>query len=182
MNKEQLTLERTTPYLPYGLKLSIDGEDHTYTMVDYEGGIYNISIGKVINSWINGEEKKRYKPILRPLSQLTEEIEHNGEKFVPLYAIGVISGIIEDQDVKTINEMVACYEKYYEHGIKDFAYSSSPIFFQYIEGIFYYGNEMVDYNQFKLTMKLIEWKFDVSGLIEKKLAIDVTTLETNPYK
>lgn len=30
--------------------------------------------------------------------------------------------------------------------------------------------------------KLLEWHFDVFGLIESGLAIDVTTLETNPYE
>ena len=32
------------------------------------------------------------------------------------------------------------------------------------------------------ALKLISWHFDIAGLIEKGEAIDVNTLETNPYK
>lgn len=33
-----------------------------------------------------------------------------------------------------------------------------------------------------IIQKLIEWHFDIAGLIEKGEAIDVNTLEINPYK
>ena len=35
---------------------------------------------------------------------------------------------------------------------------------------------------FKNSLKLIEWHFDIAGLIEKGEAIDVNTLEINLYK
>lgn len=35
---------------------------------------------------------------------------------------------------------------------------------------------------FKVLDKLIEWRFDILGLIEKGEAIDVNTLPENPYK
>ena len=35
---------------------------------------------------------------------------------------------------------------------------------------------------FDMVLKLIEWKFDIANLIETGEAIDVNTLETNPYK
>lgn len=35
---------------------------------------------------------------------------------------------------------------------------------------------------FKNSLKLIEWHFDIAGLIEKGEAIDVNTLPENPYK
>ena len=35
---------------------------------------------------------------------------------------------------------------------------------------------------FYTIKKLIEWHFDIANLIEKGEAIDVNTLETNPYK
>ena len=34
----------------------------------------------------------------------------------------------------------------------------------------------------KDSLKLIEWHFDIAGLIEKSEAIDVNTLTKNPYK
>lgn len=35
---------------------------------------------------------------------------------------------------------------------------------------------------FKDALKLIEWHFDIAGLIEKNEAIDINTLTENPYK
>jgi hypothetical protein len=35
---------------------------------------------------------------------------------------------------------------------------------------------------FEMVIKLVEWHFDICGLIEKGEAIDVTTLEHNPYE
>jgi len=35
---------------------------------------------------------------------------------------------------------------------------------------------------FCVCQKLVEWHFDIANLIEKGEAIDVNTLETNPYK
>ena len=33
-----------------------------------------------------------------------------------------------------------------------------------------------------VVLKLVEWHFDIAGLIEKGEAIDVNTLQINPYK
>ena len=38
------------------------------------------------------------------------------------------------------------------------------------------------YQSFKVVQKLLEWRFDVFGLIEAGLAIDVNTLNENPYE
>ena len=35
---------------------------------------------------------------------------------------------------------------------------------------------------FDMVLKLIEWHFDIANLIESGEAIDINTLETNPYK
>lgn len=77
-----LELKDICGYLPYGLKflsdyfstpheiVSIDLTDNT---ADFSNncGYTNKSLGEV-------------KPILRPMSDLTKEITHRGEKFVPL--------------------------------------------------------------------------------------------------
>lgn len=36
--------------------------------------------------------------------------------------------------------------------------------------------------QFNVVLQLVEWHFDIAGLIEKGEAIDVNTLPENPYK
>ncbi|WP_262246969.1 hypothetical protein [Parapedobacter soli] len=70
MNK--LTIEHLAPYLPYGLEMTSHGR------------MYHLN-GFIIESAICVQDK----PILRPLSQLTQEIECNGQKFVPSKALSM---------------------------------------------------------------------------------------------
>lgn len=84
-----------------------------------------------------------YKPILRPLSDLTKEIEHNGEKFVPQEKLRWVWQ--DDPDV--------LWNQIYLRGIDITAYEL-----------------------------LLDWHFDVDSLIESGLAIDVNSLNENPYK
>jgi hypothetical protein len=86
----KLTLEILAPYLPYGLKVRV--EDYK---CDYVGREFDEVIG--FHQWdksgllwsvlTDGGAKpsvEKVKPILRPLSYLTKEIEVNGEKFIPI--------------------------------------------------------------------------------------------------
>ena len=84
-----------------------------------------------------------YGLCLHPLSDLTKEIEHKGEKFVPMDRIAIY------------NPNNLCY---------------------FIECIL---TGMVEWI---VVTKLIEWHFDIADLISKGEAIDVNTLEVNPYK
>ena len=131
------------------------------------------------------------KPILHPLTDLTKEIEHKGERFVPIVELAKLANVetigraefskqTEFQThfyVDYINKRVRkrfqlrrlTFEK---EGIKlDFEY-----FYPYRNGFLY-----VD-NQFMLFTKLIEWHFDLFNGIESGEAIDVNTLNENPYK
>lgn len=127
-----------------GLKLYVYGqtkfEDYIITIeeMSHNGEIY---FG---GGWNNIENNSEYfKPICRNLSDLTKEIEHKGERFVP------INRIKESQ-----------YHLFLRGDI------TSPL-----EGL-----------QFSELRKLIEWHFDIADLISKGEAIDVNTLEINPYK
>jgi hypothetical protein len=82
--------------------------------------------------------------ILRPLSDLTKEIEHNGEKFVPRDMISIGFGNFIE------------------------------------EGVFYYCAEKSDIKRlsYDTIVKLLEWHFDVFGLIEKGLAIDINSIKS----
>lgn len=88
MNK--LTLEHLAPYLPYGLKVQFDYKRidkiiekriATINLIDSVWDRCNINNGSISYDLIYFDE---IKPILRPLSDLTKEIEVNGEKFVPI--------------------------------------------------------------------------------------------------
>ena len=92
-----------------------------------------------------------YQPILRPLSDLTKEIEHKGEKFVP---IDELNNICDD-------ELDRHNDYFNEENISDVNWLLEP---------------------FIIFQKLIEWKFDLADLISKGEAIDVNTLDINPYK
>lgn len=134
----QLELSHLACYLPYGLKMKVnDVQFYGYkvmTLCD-KCGLSNIGISTVI------DELQDFTPILHPLSDLTKEIEHNGEKFVP------IERLIED------------FDKHGENGF-DFSYlNTSPLNYPYY-----------------IVQKLFEWHFDVFGLIESGLAVDINTL------
>lgn len=81
--EKKLTIAHIAPYLPYGLKVQdiysgkIDTITSLYDIIEYDD--IKIKIGHS-----NAEHIWMFKPILRPLSQLTQEIEHNGERFVPV--------------------------------------------------------------------------------------------------
>ena len=94
-------------------------------------------------------------PILYPLSDLTKEIEHKGEKFVP---IDELNNIIDDVGIG-FNDHYIDYENPDNTGQIDWL------------------NE-----PFIVVMWLIEHHFDIYGLIDKGEAIDVNSLDINPYK
>lgn len=84
----------------------------------------------------------RIKPILRPLSDLTKEIEHNGERFV------FSDRYLSNSKIKMLLDNSLCS---FNNPLND-----------------------IDYNSVKL---LLEHHFDVFGLIEKGLAININSIE-----
>lgn len=63
-----------------------------------------------------------------------------------------------------------------------------PAFFRYFDDFkkelinVSYGDGDVYELPFNLLNRMVKWHFDIAGLIEKGEAIDINTLETNPYK
>lgn len=85
---KQLKPEQIIPYLPYRLKVMMEGKVCNVAWMSTK----NIA---VIRPHTLGEIKKikweyvhlNVKPILRPLSDLTKEIEYNGKIFIPEKAL-----------------------------------------------------------------------------------------------
>lgn len=148
----KLELKHLAPYLPYGLKLNYkhfpgdekarriatltgltkeDGIETTYDEAEYNGHSY--TKGDLIN-WgdRNNVHDLEVKPILRPLTDLTNDIV--SEYF---------SDMLEDSLEIMLNH-----------------FSIRPLSCKYEEVQF-----------------LLEKHFDVFGLIDKGLAIDINTLE-----
>lgn len=119
----RLELKHLAPYLPYRL------------MVQYKPHFSDdFKIKELCTTSVAFSLHKQDKPILRPLSDLTKEIEVNGEKFVP----------IEE------------FEK---------------------AGYIFPLNEDNFHNlPFGIVNILLKWHFDIYGLIENDLAIDINTL------
>lgn len=88
------------------------------------------------------------KPILRPLSDLSIEIEHNGEKLIP------ITKILEQSCFDT-SKMTYKEQCSYIKGFVD------PLELLVLQD----------------AILLLKWNFDIAGLIDKNEAVDYHTLE-----
>lgn len=95
-------------------------------------------------------------PILHPLSDLTKPIKHKGEEFIPIAIF--LEDIVREWNMCNIN---------YPNDAKGL-----------------YGDIIKNITscEFWIIQKLIEWHFDLFGGIESGEAIDVNTLDINPYE
>tara|TARA_B100000378_G_scaffold236018_1_gene202683 strand:- start:4540 stop:4968 length:429 start_codon:yes stop_codon:yes gene_type:complete len=140
----ELELKHLAPYLPYAVQI-----ETLYRSLGHMGGFNHKELDVFT---LNFFEIEDIKPILRPLSDLTKKIEHNGEMFIPLDYL-----VSEDEDDYFVDTDFESYIKA-RLGNSD------------------YEKHMIKYLPYGLINKLLEWHFDVFGLIEKGLAIDKNTL------
>ena len=134
----KLELKHLAPYLPYGLKAQAPKNGkiillkgmygNTLDFLDEEDGHYTYSLDYA-------------KIILRPLSDLTKEIEHNGKKIIFTHDILTHHEI----DLMEINKT-----------IRDLPVSGIP---------------------YQKVQMMLKHHYDVFGLIEAGLAIDINTLK-----
>lgn len=132
----KLTIEHLAPYLPYGLKVS---KIHTLNTGNGIG-----SIDHIIDSVNKG--MLQYRPILRPLSDITKEFEVGDEIFVPFHAI------------KYLHPNTPNWNIYWRDWVIE---KSHPLVDTHIE--------------YCIMQLLFKYHFDVFGLIDKGLAIDINT-------
>lgn len=170
---EKLELKHIVPYLPYGLKycrvhqspIDLTEKIEFVGEVSTKGDEHNIN-----NNLLCEYLYMKYLPILHPLSDLTEDIEHNGGKFVPIIELAKVFHIAKSatthfSNVRNLGFYGASVNCHVENDDGRFAY------YQIKNG------EFVLSNTFEEVQKLLEWHFDVFGLIENGLAIDINTLE-----
>ena len=80
---EKLELKHLAAYLPYNLKVTFEhDEEHTHDLVGLNYNWQGVDLISQFGDFGRSEIEKA-KPILRPLSDLANEIEHKGEKFMP---------------------------------------------------------------------------------------------------
>lgn len=147
---EKLELKHLAPYLPYGLKWTLQ-ELKIFTMSGITRETLYTTDGGVFN-WVKCVDlPQALFPCLRPLSDLTKKIEVNGKEFVPLQILTSIT-LKEEDDF----EVYGIIPDYWENILKlKFPYDLE----------YYFISE------------LLSWHFDVFNLISKKLAIDINTLK-----
>lgn len=176
---KELELKHITCYLPYGLKLDLGGKskNHNLFMISHFGSVFTICQGKKLHltDISNKISLPDIKPILRPISDLKNKITYKGKTFVPLI------------------ELADIYHPYHHWYIDkgevfcDDWNIDTGAYFMFDYGQFYlYENCGIgmkeNVSQIELFDKLNEWLFDYRGLINSGLAVDVNTLEKNPYE
>jgi hypothetical protein len=150
----KLELKHLAPYLPYGLKCKAFCEKQGELTKNYSSkkmtSLYAEKDGSVcifISTTGYNSVRHNVKPVLRPLSDLTKEIEIDGEKIITIEFL----------------ENIAC----------DLLDAAS---FYPIENEYRLSKINWLHESFLIVQKLIEWHFDVFGLIEKGLTIDINKI------
>lgn len=158
----KLELRHLAPYLLHRLK----AKNCFNEIVEVKGIQFgNESCNNVLWTFVkNGDYLQGYlyqcKPILRPLSDLTKKIEHNGKRFVPI-----------DWLFENVNEKL----RFSDDRFMDYDDGKSKDILHY--SIYDVFSDSITIDEILiLTNKIFEWHFDVFSLIEKGLAIDINTL------
>lgn len=153
-------LREINPYITYNPKVitpvgigRVIIDDVSYR-IEYENDRFE-NLVKSIRLW-----KDDFKMVVRPLSDLTKEIIHKGKKFVPLIELAKLNMKRENWKVfKKGKNKVVCEGWEFSYYQKSFMMDGRP-----------------EIDQMRFFNKLFQWHFDVFGLIEKGLAIDINTI------
>lgn len=181
----KLEFKHLVPYLLYELK-GIETKKGTIKELLSIDLVSGCRVGDMDEDYNVGISQ--FKPILHPLSDLTKEITHNGETFIPVVELAKIADchyvfIPELGQIKTFID-TGCNviqvhwkdekENYFEMstGIDESRFENDN------DGItFTLGSSYAIHNLFTLYQKMFEWKIDVLGLIDKDLAVDINTIK-----
>lgn len=152
----KLELKHLSAYQEHKIKLLYKGKvcNIAYLSTKRVAFIRTDGIGEVIKmTWEQATGK--IKLILRPLSDLTKEIEINGEKFIPI-------DIFDFGDDDSNNKIP-------DYGLKNHDYMIAISEYNLTYDINFLPFGVVEF--------LFKWHFDLFGLIPEKLAIDINTLQ-----
>ena len=160
--KRELTLHELSAYLPWGVnvrlsregRFNLDGE-YVNEHANKIGPIRSYAVYQIDGKFdVSGEfyvtEKYSFdfdsiseiELLIRPLSDLTSEITHNGETFIPIEKLGYTS-VLPNPIPMLLDDLV-----------------NRPRLHPYW-----------------LIEQLLEWHFDIFGLIQDNLAIDIKTIK-----
>lgn len=168
-------------YLPYRPKCKWIRDDNKQVVCDLTISDYNFLI-------VN----KNAKPLLRPLSDLTNPIKHNEKEFIPIVELAKIEAGYFDEgkfikgDIGRIVKIHIRSQVYHadayilehkgEYTLKEyFSFKAGDFNRMYSYGNGFHG--CILRNQQILFQKLYEWNFDIHSLISEDKAIDINTQE-----
>lgn len=139
---ERLTIKELAPYVEHDIKGLLTPQKEVVALTGIfvdKFGLHEVQIN------YNGcYALSRFKPLLRPISSLTEEIEHNGKRFVPIDKLELEGYVI--------------------------GYNGFSITIGQEEG-YSFGYAIDVYNQ--IIQKLHEWHFDTANLLGRGLALPI---------
>lgn len=144
-----LELKDICGYLPYGLRIM-----RPPTNVPVVAELLDIRKDFTI---LGAGHIDTYRAVLRPMSDLTKEITHRGEKFVPMVELGECANV--------------------EVEVADFEFKRDKVV-----DVLFHNILSGERSSIIIFDKFHEWMFDYRGLISAGLAIDVNTLPENPYE
>lgn len=148
--------------LPYEIKL-IYRNDKSWPIIMAIGNLDEIL-----------HTNKDYKPILRPLSDLTKEIEHKGEKFVPI--IKLIEIAFGGEEIDTNRVKFSFEDDMYIAKISEVEFGFDTTDNSFVSHFHSFASYIP--SQLLLFQKLIEWHFD---LITEECEKVYVTETNNPY-
>lgn len=164
MSKQQLTIEHLAPYLPYKLKMKFEGEDFEHELVGLDITEYGLKLISVYEDYGTAPLDSA-KPILRPLSDLTKEIEHNGERFYPI-------GKLHNSSYRRLG--TKCKGQYEVNEMISGVLTTKKSSFSQGVAI---DIKRPDNNKQWIINYLLKWHFDVFGLLDKNLAINLNEVK-----
>ena len=167
----KLKLEHLAPYLPHNIEFLDNGKPET--IIGWKGDrIYIDDCHK--SGYCSIDEV--YTLLLRPLSDLTKEVEIYGKRFIPLLELAALAGTCSASDWHIKGDIA------YHNTVKEcsfaIAYDNSFIF-RNSEKWKDFG---VPSQQFRMFNLLFEWHFDMFKLIENGLAVNVHCQTSSPIE
>ena len=170
----KLELKYFAAYLPHKLKCTCIKSDSKFVkdfgIKEIIGLSFNINRECFVGIFQNSElDINKIIPFLHPLSDLTKEIEVNGEKFIPIVEL-----------LKLDNPQ--WLERHPNGRYSEIEYSQNEVLanatfsFQATLSIHLHLKSLENERSWKIE-KLKEWHFDTFGLIDNGLAVDINTVK-----
>jgi hypothetical protein len=175
--KRELKLEDLVGYFPYGLLGNYNESICILQAISTD--VKKLRVQEYNrNAEMDWCKLSDFKPLLRPLQDLTKEIEHEGETIIPIKVLCDIERSdlywSDEHDIEVIEDQVVVFHNGYE-SMWEFKFDTKDMYFS---GTFRNDGTTTEIlNQIELFRKLHELHFDLYGLIEAGLAVNLNDVK-----